>query len=219
MQHDRDYWLKTWETKDIFFHRNEVNPDLMKFFPKLNLPLKSRIFVPLCGKSQDMLWLANSGYLVIGVELSPIACEEFFAEQNVTPQITKFNNFTLYEYQNFKLFCGDIFKITHADIGQIDAIYDSKALIALPHEVRKKYINHLLNLANPKTQIFLITIETNDQVQGPPYPVSQVEVNNLFGSDRDITIVKSGLLDRLKDHLINKGYKQVLETIYIISML
>ena len=36
--------------------------------------------MPLCGKSLDMVWLAAQGHEVLGVELAPLAVEQFFAE-------------------------------------------------------------------------------------------------------------------------------------------
>ncbi|WP_261863761.1 hypothetical protein [Psychrobacter sp. JCM 18900] len=55
-----------------------VNPLLIEYFNRLNLTAGSRIFVPLCGKSIDMVWLATQGYDVVGVELVETAVQEFF---------------------------------------------------------------------------------------------------------------------------------------------
>lgn len=43
-----------------------------------------RIFVPLCGKSGDLLWLTKEkGQTVIGVEGVESVVKEFFAENNI----------------------------------------------------------------------------------------------------------------------------------------
>ena len=44
--------------------------------------------MPLCGKSLDLLWLAAQGHRVLGVEISPLAVDAFFAEQDLTPTVT-----------------------------------------------------------------------------------------------------------------------------------
>ena len=44
------------------------------------------ILVTMCGKSVDLLWLCSRGHSVTGVELSPIAVEQFFKE-NCVPHI------------------------------------------------------------------------------------------------------------------------------------
>ena len=43
--------------------------------------------MPLCGKSLDMVWLAAQGHEVLGVELAPLAVEQFFAENELRPVI------------------------------------------------------------------------------------------------------------------------------------
>uniref|UniRef100_A0A7S0PMV1 Thiopurine S-methyltransferase n=1 Tax=Micromonas pusilla TaxID=38833 RepID=A0A7S0PMV1_MICPS len=40
--------------------------------------LSKRVFVPLCGKAVDMLWLAACGHRVYGVDLSGVAARDFF---------------------------------------------------------------------------------------------------------------------------------------------
>jgi len=46
---------------------------LCQYWQELNLAHDSVVFVPLCGKSRDMLWLREQGHQVLGVELSAIA--------------------------------------------------------------------------------------------------------------------------------------------------
>jgi thiopurine S-methyltransferase len=78
-QMKKEYWLNKWKSKDVTFHEQSVNPDLVAYVRELNLRVGDGVLVPLCGKSKDMLWLMESGFHVVGVEFSPIACEEFFA--------------------------------------------------------------------------------------------------------------------------------------------
>src|SRR3546814_12861307 len=61
------------------------SPLLEKHWPSLGLATGSRVFVPLCGKSLDMAWLAARGHRVLGVELSPLAVGQFFDENGLAP--------------------------------------------------------------------------------------------------------------------------------------
>jgi thiopurine S-methyltransferase len=45
--------------------------------------LSKRVFVPLCGKAVDMLWLAACGHRVYGVDLSGVAAKQFFDESGL----------------------------------------------------------------------------------------------------------------------------------------
>ncbi len=78
-----------------------------------------------------MAWLAQQGYSVLGVEFSPKAVREFFAEQRLTPVVSKQGEFESYEAQGFHLLCGDIFKLTNEDLQAVSAVYDRASLVAL----------------------------------------------------------------------------------------
>ena len=59
-----DFWHQRWQQNQIGFHQSEVNPYLRKYWQALAIAAPARILVPLCGKSLDLLWLAEQGYQV-----------------------------------------------------------------------------------------------------------------------------------------------------------
>ncbi len=85
---DRDFWHQKWADNDIGFHEGQPNALLVRQLHRLALAPGARLFVPLCGKSQDIPWLVGQGFRVIGAELSPVAVEQFFAGLGVQPEIT-----------------------------------------------------------------------------------------------------------------------------------
>lgn len=75
------------------WHLDTVHPQLLKHAEVL-LPAGDgdggfghRVWVPLCGKSVDVTWLAVSGHRVLGVELSGMAIDQLF-EQFRLPRTT-----------------------------------------------------------------------------------------------------------------------------------
>ena len=70
---DNELWQQSWRDNDIAFHQQAVNPHLVKFWPNLRLTAEDRIFVPLCGKSLDLLWIASQGHKVLGLDGVPQA--------------------------------------------------------------------------------------------------------------------------------------------------
>ena len=84
-----EFWRKRWQEKRIGFNQSAANPLLVEYIKHLNLSAGSRIFVPLCGKSIDMAWLAAQGYDVVGVELVETAVQDFFVEQNIQYTISQ----------------------------------------------------------------------------------------------------------------------------------
>jgi thiopurine S-methyltransferase len=59
---EKEFWLERWERQEIGFHQNEVNPHLLQHWQELNLEGNKGVFVPLCGKSLDLLWLREQGH-------------------------------------------------------------------------------------------------------------------------------------------------------------
>jgi thiopurine S-methyltransferase len=188
---DRDnvLWLQCWRNQRIDFNQKSVNPLLIRFWPGLNLAIGSRVFVPLCGTSLDLIWLAEQGHEVIGVELSPIAIQAFFKEQKLQPATRQVGKFTVWEHGRLKILCGDYFSLTRADLGHIDMVYDRAALTALPEDIRHLYVAHLRSIVEKATRIFLLTIEdaaendTSDQVFG----VSE-EIKSLYEANFNIEL-------------------------------
>lgn len=156
---DNQLWLQSWREHRTDFHQIAVNPLLSKFWPSLKLVHGCRVFVPLCGKSLDMIWLAQQGHEVLGVELSPVAVEDFFRENGLNPAKRKVGQFTLWSHGSLSILCGDYFALSQADIGQLDTVYDRAALTALPENARALYIEQLSRLVPKNAKVFLLTIE------------------------------------------------------------
>jgi len=175
---DNHLWLQCWRDQREDFHQRTANSLLVRFWPALQLPSASRVFVPLCGKSLDMLWLAQQGHHVIGVELSPVAVRAFFEENSLHVKKRRCGDFTLWQSGRISILCGDYFSLRASDIGAIGSIYDRAALTALPADIRQRYIAHQCKIVMPVSTIFLLTIE--DAESGDTQEQS-------FGVDREIT--------------------------------
>lgn len=177
-----DFWLERWHNGQIGFHRSDVMPLLQTHWPALDVPAGSRVLVPLCGKSLDMVWLAEQGYRVLGVELSEKAVEEFFQEQRLTAQVSQRGNFKVYQADAIELWCGDFFQLRRADVAGCTALYDRAALIALPPPMRERYVAHLQAIAPQVQDGLLISLDYEQALKaGPPFAVSDDEVRGLLG--------------------------------------
>jgi len=210
----KDYWLDCWKKNETAFHLETVNPLLEKYWPQLNIEKRSAVFVPLCGKSLDLLWLANQGYSVFGVEISETACEAFFKENKLDYQVEKVGSFNCYFNQNIKIFCGDFFVLSLNYLPNIVAVYDRAALIALPPELRQRYSQHLTELMTHESKMLLITLYSEDIVRSPPFPVSAKEVNQLYAESFEIEKLSETSITEISPHLQEKGFHLIVETIY-----
>ncbi|AHL33030.1 thiopurine S-methyltransferase [Pseudomonas brassicacearum] len=176
-----EFWHKRWSSNQIGFHLPEVNPYLQRFWPQLGLAQGSRVLVPLCGKTLDLLWLAHQGYSVLGVELSEKATVDFFLEHQLEPSVDEEGAFKVFRAGNIEIRCGDFFALGAQEVAGCTALYDRAALIALPVSMRERYAAHLQNIL-PECVGLLITLDYDQaQMPGPPFSVGDDEVQRLLG--------------------------------------
>lgn len=182
-----DFWQQRWHDGQIGFHQDRVTPLLEQYWDALALPAGSRVFVPLAGKSLDMLWLAARGHRVLGVELTRIAVEQFFDENGLQPEIRESPLGKHYVAGEVELILGDAFALDAAALADCAGVYDRAALIALPAEMRKRYAGELYSKLPPACRGLLITLEyPQHEKAGPPFSVREDEVRALYGEHWDI---------------------------------
>lgn len=178
---EASFWQARWQANQIGFHEADVHPMLRRHGAQLGK--QGTVFVPLCGKSNDMPWLRAEGLAVVGIELADIALRAFFAEHDLTPATDTRDGYTQYSAAGYRLLCGDFFALSATTLGPINAIYDRAALIALPPNMRRDYAAKMSALTTPGTRMLLVTVEYKlEAITPPPFAVSADEVNALYGT-------------------------------------
>lgn len=185
-----EFWQQRWREGRIGFHQDRPTPLLEKYWPSLGVARGSRVFVPLAGKSLDLMWLAGQGLRVFGVELSALAVEEFFAEHGLAPEVREAADGRHYTAGNVELVRGDVFATDPAALAGCTAVYDRAALIALPPEMRKRYATEVYARLPAGCRGLLITLEyPQHEKQGPPFSVPEPEVQALFGRHWELRVL------------------------------
>jgi thiopurine S-methyltransferase len=180
---DADYWLSRWRDGRTGFHEGSPNAQLVRH--ALVLGPAGTVFVPLAGKSVDMVHLAALGHRVVGVELSREAVAQFFADRASfdglgPPDITQEGPFEVFRAGAFTLYVGDFFALTSEHLRTVTAFYDRAALVALPPEMRAKYMERMCALLPGRCGL-LITIEFEDaRMSGPPFHVARAELESAY---------------------------------------
>ncbi len=185
-QHETD-WAGKWRAGQIGFHKAETH-DLLELHHPL-LKNAARVYVPLCGKSVDLVWLFEHGHDVVGCEYVAEAVAAFFSEQTealeAAPTSVVFGDVVLHEVPGLRIVQGDAFAVDTAKLGgTVDAVWDRAALVAISPARRADYVAALKRVLAPDGVIVLVTF-TYDQTKmdGPPWSIDAAEVERLFGAD------------------------------------
>jgi len=166
-----DEWLERWQIGRTGWHEPEGNRNLKSHWRVAD----SRVLVPLCGKTPDLLWLEARGNEVVGVELSEIAAQAFFAEHGLEFERS---DGPLVQYRalsrRIAIYCGDYFGFQESGF---DAHYDRGALVALPEDVRYEYAQHTNSLLTGDAEQLVIAVEYDQSVcDGPPFSIGKDEM-------------------------------------------
>lgn len=175
-----EFWHERWSSNQIGFHEGAVNPLLVTHCAALGLLPGARLFLPLCGKTLDIDWLLAQGYRVAGAELSPLAVAQLFERLGTAPSIERAGEMERWSAAGLDVFVGDFFALSAAALGPVAAVYDRAAMIALPPDMRRRYVAHMDALVSVPQ--LLVTLEYEQAcMAGPPFAVMEVEVRGLHG--------------------------------------
>jgi len=176
------YWQSRWEKGNTGWHMDTVYPPLPNLWNHLGMNAEAQVLVPLCGKSLDLLWLADHCDTVTGVEVSPKALQYVMQEHNESFAQDYSHGFSIYRSDSLVLWQGDYAKLPADQIPSQDLIYDKASIIALPAEKRSRHANKTIELSNSDTQLLIQTFEYNQsEMSGPPFSVDEQELKKLFG--------------------------------------
>ena len=213
-----DYWLESWKQNKIGFHQHEINGHLSSFWKQLNVESQSQVFVPLCGKSLDLLWLRQQGHHVFGVEISAIAIRDFFVENKLNFNSRPQNDLQIWESEHLTILQDDFFNLTAHQLLDVVGVFDRAALVALPIELRQKYVQHLKHILSKKANILLIAFEYDQsKMAGPPFAVHEAEIHELYGDSYEIKLLLSQhALDNYPSFR-SRGLSCLTEKVYVLT--
>ncbi|MEO1044035.1 MAG: thiopurine S-methyltransferase [Pseudomonadota bacterium] len=177
-----EFWQSRWQENRIAFHEPVAHPFLEAHFDALDLDAGNTVLVPLCGKTLDIDWLLARGVKVVGIEFHQAAVEEVFARLGLLPEQTEANGLKCFHHGNLTLYVGDFFALPQALLGDVHAIFDRGALVALPEEIRIRYAAQLADITQNAPQLLISYDYDQRQTEGPPFSIPQSAVEQLYES-------------------------------------
>ena len=208
-----EYWHNRWDKEQTGWHRAIYNDLLLKHWPSINAPSGGEVLVPLCGKSLDMLWLAEQGYNVVGLEMVEQAVQAFFEENKLETVRNEIGKHIKYSSPPFTIFQGDLFDL-EAGVVQADAWYDRAAMVALPNSLREDYVKQICQQTKPGASGLLITFAyPQEQMDGPPFALHDEDVLRFFADGFEVECLEKIDLEDEKD----RGLSNVTSTVFKIT--
>jgi thiopurine S-methyltransferase len=199
---DHRFWKERWQQNEIGFHMDERHEYLHQYFHRLHVG-PGTVFVPLCGKSPDLLWLRQQGARVLGVELSEIAVQDFFRENGLEVDARRTQGLDSYHTEGLALFCGDLFELSDEQLAEVRGVYDRGALVALPTDMRQEYALHLCRTLPADSRMLVVSYDYDQtRIDGPPFSVPLSEIEALFGDVFSLELLAEQ--DALPSHTILK---------------
>lgn len=219
---DTTFWNSRWSEGKIGFHQSEINKRLIYYWPQVvSDDPPQQVFVPLCGKSLDMLWLHGQGHRVLGVELSARAADAFFTENNLCAKRESVGEFEVFTgtgpAAGLTLLVGDFFAMTAEQVSECRLFYDRASLIALPPAMRVDYARHLATLMPERSRGLLLSIAYNEaKMKGPPFSVPDTEVCELLQENFSLTQLAHFEGPRYVGNLAERGLETLEERVHLL---
>ncbi|MDH5259306.1 MAG: thiopurine S-methyltransferase [Gammaproteobacteria bacterium] len=212
---ERDFWLERWENNQIGFHQEDYSPYLKEYWSTFNVDPDAEVFVPMAGKTRDMIWLANEGHKVLGIELSEIAVDAFFNENKLDASQNNTGRHIKHSAGDIHFLCGDFFHLVPEDTEHVKAVFDRASMVAMPPELRTKYAEHMAELLKPGTQILLVSMEYPEgEMSGPPFSVSESDIDRLYSTNFTIELLETVDVISKNPNLKDRGLTAMDDKIY-----
>ncbi|GBG24270.1 Thiopurine S-methyltransferase [Hondaea fermentalgiana] len=190
-------WTEKFQETQPFWHIDAVNKRLLQFKDEfIQHGARHSFLVPLCGKSLDLIWLSQFGF-VAGVEISQDAIDQFRAENRLEWDATALEQSdkalfratvpsTANEVAIAKM---DFFNLPPgwSDIGassrrrKFDRAWDRAALVAIDPPMRSEYVDAFVQqLSNDAVVLLSSFVYPEGAHAGPPFCVPETEVRALY---------------------------------------
>lgn len=206
-----DGWKKKWDSGMTRWHQPDVYWALKKHGDAY-ITESSRVLVPLCGKTVDLVYLAAKVKEVVGVEGVVKGVKEFMQENpDLCIKATEpRSNFDSFRGDKIWMFCGDFFHFGPSVAGEYDFIWDRAAMVAIDPSMREEYVKVLESVLKPGGVLLLSGYirPKNDLTTGPPFTLNKDQVKSLFEGQPWVASLEC--IESVRDAFSNeKWYKRL----------
>jgi thiopurine S-methyltransferase len=213
---DPDFWRARWGENKIAFHQSSPSPLLVAYVDRVAPDPRTSVFVPLCGKSKDLAYLAARGHEVVGIELVESALAAFHEENGIPYAMRREGDLAVFEAERITTYGGDFFRLQPSSTGAFDWIFDRGALVAWSERDAPRYVEHLVKFLRAGGRMLLISLDYDQrEMTGPPFSVPPARVGELFGRIGSIELL--GERDALEERFRARGCTRCTERAWLFT--
>lgn len=188
---EEKFWQERWAADQTGFHEGAPNALLAAHASALEG--YTRVYVPLCGMAVDLGFLQSRGHVVFGTEIVRSAIDRLFARTGASTTTERIGPYLKHRGGGLEVLEGDAFALEPAHLGgQVDAIYDRAALVALDPKTREAYVRSFTRVLRAGGRVLLVAFDyPQEKIDGPPWAVSDGAVHALFDATFDVTLLET----------------------------
>ncbi|MCG9886063.1 MAG: TPMT family class I SAM-dependent methyltransferase [Cyanobacteria bacterium] len=166
------FWEGRYQTGEARWDLGEPSPVLTGHLSRPDAPPPGRAIVLGCGRGHDALWLAASGFDVVGIDFAPSAVAAARQRAAMVRLEAEF-------------FQQDLFALDAGLLGQFDYVVEHTCFCAIAPERRLDYVKIARSLLREDGE-FLGVFFTHDRPGGPPFGSCPEGLRSLFEPHFDI---------------------------------
>ncbi|XP_077517368.1 putative thiopurine S-methyltransferase [Amblyomma americanum] len=200
--HERDgfdFWLDLWKLGRSTWQERGILK-LLKDNQDVVLAGKrdAQVFLPLCGKANELKWFLDLGHRVVGVEFVEDCVSEYFTENNFEAEETTCPVAGCKVLQTLdrrlKIFVCSIFDFKRECAGPMDIVWDRSGFTAIPENDRPRYAAVLKSLLAPDFSYGMWTVVYNaPSYKGAPRSAGDEALREHFGDTANLALVATSV--------------------------
>lgn len=184
-----EYWTHLWKEGQSIWNQEGVTKLLIENKETILAGKRdARVFIPLCGKAQELKWFYDMGHSVVGVEFVEECVRINFHEnglqmEEATCPIIKCKILRTPDHR-LQVFICNIFDFKRECVGPVDIVWDRSGFTAMKLEERGRYAAVIKDLLAPDFSYGMWTVVYDAQTipnKVAPRSAGEAAIREHFG--------------------------------------
>lgn len=170
-EYSQQDWQEHYDANDLGWDLGKVSPPFVKLWQEGKLPI-GKALVPGCGRGHEVVFLAENGFDVTGIDYS-------------TGAITYLNNALKERSLKGEVLCQDFFNLDESHNSAYDLVLEQTFFCAIPPRQRADYALNVSRILKPGGVLIGLFYHAG-QPGGPPHNTTREDIEIHFSKHFEI---------------------------------